>query len=618
MQVYSSFNPTKHRSYYRPPFWKRRGFYFFAASIIALIGFIYWSVHNTPDTQVVNLNNSDTPVPATAKVVITSGDIFVKRDDWAKLNNHDQLSPGSEVKSSANSKATITLPDNSLIRLDSHTDIKLESFGLADVVIEQISGTAYHRIAPQSPAIYHVKHDTAEIIALGTGFNVTADKNKLNILVTESRVKTKIYENLERENIVNMRTIDEGYEATIDLSQPNDKMIDSQPVELSKLLDNEWLVWNKNEDQNLNLSLGVFANNINLKISEPTQTEFTTTLNKLTIKGETEAGAEIFVGGKEVKNDNGQFTTDINLLAGANKLEVVVKKDKKLNKQIFNVKFDATSTPLKLTATVKEKNIEFTWEATADVKDFENYQLTLVSTDPKDTKKQTIDATRKNYTWENLPDNTYSISLCALKSNSCLAQSNEVSAVIGEVKKEIKLTAKADGQTVNLTWTYSGPETKNLKVIINSEPDPVYPTNSSHTASKSTGYDWTDLEPGKYYFRVCALVDNQCDFYSNNAAVTISEQPTTDGVISLQGKLNGTQIQLYWKSIDTSKNFKVLRDEKALPVWPGGDNLMATITDTTDYLWSGLEVGKTYHFRVCENLGATCGAYSNEVVVSVK
>ncbi len=75
----------------------------------------------------------------------------------------------------------------------------------------------------------------------------------------------------------------------------------------------------------------------------------------------------------------------------------------------------------------------------------------------------------------------------------------------------------------SLSWTLANMESPmGFKVVVNDEPNPVYPGDDYHylSDSKTRADTWNDLETGKtYYFRVCEYLGGKCGVYSNNLII---------------------------------------------------------------------------------------------------
>jgi len=91
------------------------------------------------------------------------------------------------------------------------------------------------------------------------------------------------------------------------------------------------------------------------------------------------------------------------------------------------------------------------------------------------------------------------------------------------------------------------------------------------------------------------------------------------GSISLTAKSESGKVYLNWKPVGfvSESGFKIVVSETANPVYPGNDYHYLSSQSAVSDTWTGLTVGKTYHFRVCQYFGGTCGVYSNDVSVTV-
>jgi len=197
-------------------------------------------------------------------------------------------------------------------------------------------------------------------------------------------------------------------------------------------------------------------------------------------------------------------------------------------------------------------------------------------------------------------------------------------SVSGSIALEGQLT---DPGKVKLTWTTDGLDaSKGFKVVISENENPVYPGNSYHyLTDPGTRLDyWSNLTSGKtYHFRVCQYLGGACGIYSNDIAVMVATngaqaENTMPGTIDLTVvPVAGGKANISWALSDmvSPKGFKVVIDENANPVYPGNDYHYLSDPDIRTDIWTGLNSGSAYHFRVCEYLGGYCGTYSNDVEV---
>ncbi|MBT5338254.1 FecR domain-containing protein [Candidatus Falkowbacteria bacterium] len=628
MKVYSGSKYPKHKSYYKKPFLKTRGFYFLLIVIIAVSSFIYFSIKNTSPEDINDQKFSDQnnlPINS-AKVLLADGSLEIKapNENWQAIGPDFQIESQSYIKTGSDSKAIIELPDKSLIRMKADTQIKLEEIGMADIIIEQLNGTAFHRVNDSSTAIYRVKNGSSELTALGTAFNVFTTSQLTKVTVTESRVKAKIYD--KDENIINMRTIDSGTTATINPDLALEKMIETEDVSSNDLIDDNWYAWNLEQDQNYKFFTGIFEQTIKLVITKPEKAEMTVDNEKITIAGETEPGADIFMSGKELDNNDGHFETEYLLGSGENEIEIVVQKGKNKNKRLLLITSTKEKSILTLSGKTEDNAVTLSWES-ENLDDFTDFIVLKGGTeDPTypDAPYHSVKSTLFSDTWSNLSDGHYFFRICTLNSeNECSNYTDNYETSVGEnnvTEGSIALVATKEDENITLSWNLSNDlnPTDGFKTIISQTEDPVYPGNSYHSLNSNERNDtWKKLTPATYYFRVCLLKDNVCILYSNNVAIELEELQQT-GKLTLIGAQNGNKIDLAWENSDTpvTKGFKVIMGESPGITFPSKDHHLITSNTATNDSWANLETGKTYYFRICQNLGSSCGVYSNEVKIN--
>ena len=69
------------------------------------------------------------------------------------------------------------------------------------------------------------------------------------------------------------------------------------------------------------------------------------------------------------------------------------------------------------------------------------------------------------------------------------------------------------------------------------------------------------------------------------------------------------------QNVDTSSGFKIVKSKEANPVYPGNSYKFVSSAGQRVEFWN-IQDGETYHFRICQYLGGSCGVYSNDVVVT--
>lgn len=627
MQKYMRSNYSQGRNYYKKPFYKTLKFYFFLILIGAIVFFVFWSIKKTDqvDNSQQKFTDQEMVPSMTAKVKYSEGLVELKteEDGWQEVAENYQVQAGDIVRTNEDSKTTIELPDESLVRLAANSEIKFEQLGMADINIQQLSGNSFHRVHSKSTAIYRVKNNNTELTSLGTAFNVYSTANLTKLTVTEGKVKIKIYD--DQENIINMRTIDTGSQATINPDLETEKMIAVDDVDASDLLANDWYAWNLEEDREGEFYLGLFEKAIKLSLSQPEKDPYETDEDKLTIKGETDPEADIFVAGKELDNNNGSFETEIALQPGENEIEITVKKGKNTNKKTLNIISTKQNETIKLTQSTTDNNVSLSWEIEniENFKEFKILQSQEANPTYPDSLFHTASAETFSDNWNNLANSTYYFRVCALDNeNKCLIYSNTLTITIGDQEETptgtLSLSLDKSNNNINLSWTVSNDTEVNegFKTIISQSENPTYPGNSYHSLNVNQRDDtWRRLSAGTYHFRVCVTKNGQCILYSNNVSTSITE--TDLGSISLSGSNEAGKINLSWTidNIDTPKGLRVMMSETPSIAYPGQSHHLVIGSGQTTDSWE-LDTGKTYYFSVCQNMGSDCGTYSNEIEIS--
>ncbi|MBI5077491.1 FecR domain-containing protein [Candidatus Falkowbacteria bacterium] len=616
-------------NYYKKSFFKTRGFIFLLIFIILAAGFVCFSIRtNKNETQTEQKFTDQTEMPInSAKIVFTAGKVELKtpNEDWQEVAENYQAQSGDYVKTNLDAKAIIEFPDKSVLRLAGNAEIKISAMGMADIIVEQISGPAFHRVNSESTAIYRVKNGETEITALGTGFNVLASGPLTYLTVTEGKTKVKIFSG---EDIINIRTVEEGMEATINPTLTPEESIKTENIKMEELLKNDWYSWNLDRDREKNYYLGIFEKTIKLIISEPKEVETTTDSEKITIKGATDPAAEIFMAGKEIENNQGQFQTELALSVGKNEIEITVKKEKNVNKKTIIVNTSKQKENIVLTGNIVGKNsIVLSWEM-KNINDFQEFKVLqsgVKNPTYPNAPYHTIAKTTASDKWSELPPGNYFFRVCAFNLGKCDVYSNDFAINLSDKDysaEPIVLSAAVDKANVSLNWIMNPSlnATEGFKSVIGTAKDPVFPGNSYHSLSGNQRNDiWKKLNAGTYYFRVCLLKNGSCGAYSGNASATISAS-SEEGSITLTGSAGDGQINLYWttEGLKITKGFKVIMDESADVSFPGKAHHLNTSSSASSDVWTNLQTGETYYFRVCQNLGSECGTYSNEIEVGFK
>ncbi len=652
-KVYSSFSSknstsSKEKNYYKKPIFKKPLFYIIVVVVLAIIGFVLWSILKSPEeTKPEIITDTEQQAPEQVAVInYLKGEAQYQEqgeNEWNNLSFTKKITPGTSIQTLGESRLELIFPEGSLIRLDENSSIQITEISPADIIIAQTSGKAYHRINKDGTAIYKVIANEDEITALGTAFSTdvrtkTEDTDleaiTTRVAVIESSVRVKVFKD---DQLVNMQTIEEGNEVEIDKSKDEEEIIEETKIDAESLLEDDWMSWNKTKDENQNFTLGIFADEVKLEITDPSDLEAKTDKNAYTIKGKTEEDATITIDGDEVDNKDGVFEHEVKLEKGENKFDVVAELDGEKTKKTITIDFsEEESAELKLSASVVDKNdVKLSWQASAGDTE-KGFKIVRAKTSnpsyPGSDYKYITQNDARAYTWKDLGEGTHHFRVCLFTNNgTCDEYSNNVSVTIEKEDEEpedkdgsISLQGQTTDGSVKLSWSTNNlGEFDGFKIVHSGSPNPVYPGDTYKYLSNSSAssYTWSNLSKGTYHFRVCKYKGGKCELYSNDITITIekTDEPIVEGSISLTGTVSDSSVSLNWSTanLDAPKGFKLVKSTSPNPVYPGNDYKYLSDSGVRSYTWKGLSAG-TYHFRVCQYLGGKCGIYSNNITITIE
>lgn len=183
----------------------------------------------------------------------------------------------------------------------------------------------------------------------------------------------------------------------------------------------------------------------------------------------------------------------------------------------------------------------------------------------------------------------------------------------------ITMSAYLESGAVYLNWNVKGFEPKDgFKVVYSDSVNASYPGDSAeYVDSSKRAHTITNLNADTtYYFRVCAyLGGGACGTYSNEVVLKTA---TASGKIVLTGYIENGKVFLGWSvsDVSTTNGFKVVWSESANPIYPGNEYHYLGSSGARNDVLSDMSPG-TYHFRVCQYLGGSCGKYSNDIELTV-
>lgn len=145
-------------------------------------------------SQVAGLNQaSDQSLALSANLLVSDGEVSFKKgleEQWLEAQQGDILSQGDSLKTGEASRAVLMLDNGDLIRLNTNSEIQLTSTDPTAVVIDQIYGEIYNRVAQSEENSYQVRSLGVETKALGTAYTLKSNQSeeKVEVMVYESQV----------------------------------------------------------------------------------------------------------------------------------------------------------------------------------------------------------------------------------------------------------------------------------------------------------------------------------------------------------------------------------------------------------------------------------------------
>lgn len=535
-----------------------------------------------------------------ANINKVSGDVRIKAvgaDEsavWEKVEEGLEINSLFSVKTGSDSKAVLEVADGSSIRLNENTEIILAKLNPDEIIVDQVKGEAYHRVA-KNPAREYKVISSANLknfnaIALGTAFNTTVNQDaNLNIKCVESKISV----NFDEEKPAELLT--EGQEVNINL-------LDTTEIKLGNIdgetLDNNWFKFNIELDQANNSVLGVFADNQSpdLEILEPGN-GYKTEHSEVMIRGSVSPSALLkFKNGDSweiVNNNDGNFETIVALNLGENNFEF----------KAYNPSGANTAAGLNIVKV----------EA------------------PKPVTAQQVE-------------------------NPAPAQTPDPVSPAEDGIFHISSIRSPEPGKVDISWKFEGFEERTgWKVVFSKNSNPEYPSRNKEDyfqyidipSSRNAVISNSALnDGGEFHFRVCRYSNTadavKCDIYTPDIAITVQSKPAVEVIeppaipvqseseIYLKKTGNGDSIGLIWEpspDLDISKGYKLVWDKVHNPTYPKNAEsteywgYVAILPEYKHNYISPIPIPEgflsgTWYVRICRYLGnQVCDVYSNEVRV---
>ena len=386
--------------------------------------------------------------------------------EWSIADPGVPVMEGSVIRIRQNGRAIVNLDDGSAVRINSRSQVTFSSMDSRNIMITNDQGEIYTRVA-KLDRLFTVNTDNAEYLSLGTAFKTINSDASEGVVVYESKVEVNGDKVVEEGQSVYVKTDGEIEENVI------------IELEKDKLLEDEFVEWNKKQDELLGEELG-------------------------------------FLGEEEKEEPKDEPEDEVEEKKPEPKVEEPVVKEEP--------KAPVNPASISLSSVSSSKSGQFTvkW-STSNLDASKGFKVVYnKSGSPKygvDKSSYISSSSQTSASVSNLEGGTYYVRVCKYTGSGCENYSNEKSVVVEskpEIVKVDSISLSYDGSN-KLTWqTGNGSIGHGFKVVLNSDGSPTYPENSiQYTESQSKEIS----ESG--YYRICAWNGSGgCDAYSNEIHVT--------------------------------------------------------------------------------------------------
>lgn len=297
--------------------------------------------NNDATKQDSNINKTSQPTVAMAKsasVTFVKGDVTYMEDETAdpvvlETTTKVTLDEGGMIKTGSDALAIITMPDQSVLRLNADTEVVLTEMSTAETTITNSMGQVYARVASSSKP-FNTVIDDAMFSSLGTAYMSVNTEDMQTVDVYEGSVKKSAAEKttamsnsnkyvLGEEEVI----ISQGYRYYLRYRNEEKKNDTLEKLNEEEVSQNEFVNWNLKEDlrsEKYSKNLGVLDDLIGryVVILSP-RNDFETTNSSVTVTGKADPSFNLTLNGEEIKNVDGNFTGVVELKIGKNEISVV-------------------------------------------------------------------------------------------------------------------------------------------------------------------------------------------------------------------------------------------------------------------------------------------------------
>lgn len=407
-----------------------------------------------------------------AAVTIMDGKASYSKDgkDWTDLSTSVVLGQGDFVQTQSESRVMLTVDDGSIIRMNAATTIELAQLTPNNIIITNLAGDVYTRVAKSDNRTFSVTVDAIEYTALGTAYKTTNTPDEKGVQVYESSVRAG----------KDGTKVEEGKQF-FEKHKDGDKEKKVTTVPVDELTSDAFLLWNLDQDKKDN--------------------EHKDRLGYLK-KVEEMRRANKEEGEKPRPADNGGDSNT-----------------------------DATG-GVSLSGSEYSKGAYLTW-TTSGVSGNDGFKVVRSKDDSTPTygqnEAQFVGADAREHKWHDTTGKSFYYRVCVYKAGKCSNYSNTVQVKSPYVPPvdvvSGAVTLSNNGSTIS--WSYSGTAPYGFKLLAStSVNEPTYPGQAVAFLDKNvTSLNLASkLGDGTHYVRICKYKGSHvggCMNYSNVIQVTL-------------------------------------------------------------------------------------------------
>lgn len=480
-----------------------------------------------------------------ANLAVADGDVEIKKsadDRWTEAKQGDTVEQGDSIRTADDSKAVLLLDNGDALRLNASSEVLLSNMDPKSVVIDQVSGESYNRVAKSEENTYTVRAQDVTAQALGTAYLVQsdADEKMVNVYVYESAVKVGAGENEEKVGEMNKAIVD----------------TESKEVQVAEMNEEEYktdfVEWNKGQDKEMGYEHETGKPVVTIASpANGTQTEEGTIVVEGSVADESALKKIIVNGTIYMTKDDGGMGFD--LADGTFKVSVSLNDgENAITVKAYDIYWNASDettvnvTKKTTTATTTVPTSSFyisSISSPAAGKIYVKWAVSGVSTPngfkvvwskspnpvyPGNEYQYLSEASARQTTITGVTAGTYYVRVCVYNgSGTCLQYTGQKTVTVGEVQGAVNGITLSGLGGGNVKWTVNGYSSMGFKVVWSKTAGPTYPTRSGdqyhYYSDPNQSTDTVDAfnGTGTYYVRVCEYLGGACGVYSNQITVTL-------------------------------------------------------------------------------------------------